>query len=68
MADAWCQLMVAKTAFTIWVNALLKCYDAVLGKMKDNISFDLFIELHSAPLSDSAELFSLGALERAAEK
>ena len=55
--DAKCQLLVAKTASTIWANTLLKHCDAVHGKVKDNISFESFMELHNAPLPDSAELF-----------
>ena len=39
IASARCQHLVFKTASTIWVNALLKQHDAVLVKVKDNISF-----------------------------
>ena len=36
--------------------------------VKDNVSFESFMEVCNAPLSDSTGLFLLGALERAAEK
>ena len=68
VAGARTQLLGAKTAFTIWANALFKCRDVVLGKVKDNISFDFFMELHNAPLCGLTKLFPYGALERAAEK
>ena len=40
VAGARTILLVAKTASTIWENTLLKCCDALLGKMKGNISLN----------------------------
>ena len=67
VVDDRTQLLMAKTASTIWANALLFCHDAVL-EVKDNINFESFMELCNAPLSSSTELFPCGALERAVEK
>ena len=63
-----CQLLVAKTASTIWANSLLRWHDAVLSKTQDNISFESFMELCDAPLSDLTELFPWDASEKAAQK
>ena len=68
MADSRCQLLVAKTAFTIWANTLLRCCDAVVGEAKDNISFESFMYLCNALLFVSTELFPRGAMRRIAEK
>ena len=38
VAGARCQLLVAKMASTMWANHL-KCHDAVLGKLQDNLFF-----------------------------
>ena len=65
---AQCQLLVVKTVSTVWANLLLKCHDAVLGKLKDNMSFESFMDLCSVLESGSAELFPQEALERALEK
>ena len=59
------QFLVAKTASTIWGNALLKHHDALLEKVKDNIRFESSIELRNSLLSSLTELFPLGALEKA---
>ena len=67
VVSARMQLLVAKTASTIWANSTLKWCDAMLGKVKDNISFELFIELCNGLLSGSTELFPQGALQRAAK-
>ena len=36
LAGARCQLLVAKTASTLWANVIFKCHDAVLAKVKDS--------------------------------
>ena len=38
-------LLVTKTALMICANSMLKQCDAVLGKVKDNISSDSFMDL-----------------------
>ena len=58
---------MAKTAFTIWPNDLVKLHIAVLGKVKNNIRFESMV-LHNTPLCDLTELVLQGTLERAAEK
>ena len=68
VAGARIRLLVVKTAPIIWANALLKSCDAILGKVKDNLSFESYIELGNAPISCLTELFSWSASERAAEK
>ena len=50
-----CQLLVAKTASTLWANFVLKRRDAVLAKVKDSISLESFMELRNARLSGSTE-------------
>ena len=65
---ARCQLRVAKTVSTICVNALLKRCDAILGKVKNNISYESFMELCNTSFLDSTELFLQDTLERAIEK
>ena len=65
-AGARTQLLVAKAASFPWANTLLKHYDAVLGKVKDIISFEFIMVLSSTPLSNLTELF--GTLERTVEK
>ena len=47
MVGARCQLLVAKTASTMWANLLLKRCDAALAKVKDSISFESFT-IHKA--------------------
>ena len=39
LAGARCQLLIAKTASTLWANIVLKRRDAVLAKVKDSMSF-----------------------------
>ena len=46
VAGAHCQLLMAKTDSTFWANVLLKCQDAVLGKVNDNMSFNSFMDSH----------------------
>ena len=38
VAGSWCQLLVGEMALTLWANLILKRRDAVLTKVKDNIS------------------------------
>ena len=64
VAGARCQLLVAKTASTMWGNLILKRCDAVLVKVKDNIS-DSFMDLCNSPLSCSSELSSKAVVEKA---
>ena len=56
-ADAHTKMMVAKTASLQWAYSLLKCWDAVFGKIKANTSFETYTELCNAPLSSSTKLF-----------
>ena len=49
VADACCQLLVANTVSTLWMNLILKCQDAVLTKVKDNISFESFMDFLGFP-------------------
>ena len=65
---AHCKFLVFKTALTMWASLLLKCCDAVLGKLKDNMSFDSFMELLNACLSGCSELFPRRSLGKAVEK
>ena len=58
----------SQDSFYSWANRILKCQDAVLTKVKDNISFVSFMDLHNSPLSRATELFSKDAVERAVEK
>ena len=63
-----CQLLMAKTASTLWANLVLKRHDTVLAKVKDSISFESFMDLHNARLSNSTELFPADILEKAVER
>ena len=47
LAGAQCQLLVAKTASTVWANVVLKCRDTVLVEVKDSIS-ESFMDLRNA--------------------
>ena len=62
------QLLVAKTACMVLANVVLKHRAAVLVKVQDSVSFKSFMDLWSAELSGSAELFPEDALEKAVEK
>ena len=64
VAGVYCQLLVAKTALPIWANLLLKHQDAVLGKIKDDISFESFMDLQNFLLSGSVKLFLKEAIEK----
>ena len=68
LADSRCQVLVAKTASTLWANIVLKRREAVLAKVKDSISFESFMDLRNARLSSSTELFPADVLERAVER
>ena len=56
LAGARCQLLVAKTASTLWANLVLKRRDTVLAKVKDSISYESFMDPLNARLSSSTEL------------
>ena len=64
---ARCQLLVAETASTMLAN-LLKCRDTALAKVKDNISFESFMDLRNSSLSDSSELSSKDVVKKAIVK
>ena len=57
LASARCQLLVAKTASTLWANVILKHRDAVLAKVKDSMSFESYMDLRNAKISSGEELF-----------
>ena len=63
VASARCQLFVAKTAPTAWVNLVLKQWDAVLTKIKDSILFEPFMDLRNFPCRGPPS-FSQGRLWR----
>ena len=58
----------AKTALTMCTNFLLKHCGAVLAKLKDNNSFESFMDLRNALLSGSMNLFLNEAVEKAIKK
>ena len=60
LAGSRCQLMVTKTASTVWAVVVLKHRDTVLAKVKDSISFESFMDFCNAKLSGSTELFPAG--------
>ena len=68
VASAMCQLLVAKTASTLWGNLVLKWLDAVLTKVKNSVSLESFMDLHNSPLLGSSELFPREAVEKAIKK
>ena len=57
LARARCQLLVAKTALTLWANVMLKHRDAVLARVEDLMSFESFMDLRNAESSARSELF-----------
>ena len=61
---AWYQPLAAKT---LGKHSAQLSY-ALLRKVKDNIKFESFMELHKTPLSSSSELFPCSALKVPAEK
>ena len=66
--DLHCQLLVAKTTFNVWADLILRHRDAVLAKIKDNISFKYFMDLCNSPLSGSSEHISKDTVEKAVVK
>ena len=68
LAGSRYQLLVAKTASTVWANIILKRCDTVLAKVNDSISFESFMGFRNAKLSDSIELFPADVLGKAVEK
>ena len=68
VVSARCHLLVAKTASTLCANQFLKLSNAMLAKLKGNISFESFMDLNNAPLSESSNLFSEEAFKKAIEK
>ena len=68
LAGTICQLLVAKTASTLWANIVLKRRDTVLAKVKDSFSFESFMDLQNAKLSSGAELFPANVLKKAVER
>ena len=68
LAGGRCQLLVAKIASALWINLVLKQRDAVMGKVKDSISFESFMDLRNARLCNLTELFPSEILEKAVVK
>ena len=68
MATARCQLLVVKTASTLWANVILKRRDAVLAKVKDAMSFESYNDLRNSKILSGEELFPADVLEKAIEK
>ena len=68
LAGTRCQLLVVKTALTLWANFVLKRYNAVLAKVKASLSFESFMDLHNARLSNFTELFPTDIFEKAVER
>ena len=64
-ASARCQLLVAKTASTLWANLILKRRDTVLAKVKDSMSFESFVDLRNSEISTGEELFPSEVLDKA---
>ena len=68
LARAGCQLLVAKTASTLWANVILKHQDALLAKVKDSMSFESCVDLRNAKIFAGSELFRTEVLENAVKK
>ena len=68
LAGARCQLLVTKTASTLWANVVLKRRDVVWAKVKDSISFESFMDLRNAKLSSGSDLFLTDVLVKAMER
>ena len=47
LAAARCLLPIAKMAFALRANIILKRRDAVLAKVKDSVSFESFMDLRN---------------------
>ena len=56
-AGARCHLLVTNAALTVWANLLLKCRDAFLGKLKDDMSFEAFLDSCNTPQLDLLSCF-----------
>ena len=50
LASIRCEL-IAKTVLTLWASIILKQRNTVLAKVKDSISFDIFMDCHTAIIS-----------------
>ena len=48
----------------IWANFMINHQDAVLGYLKNHMSFESSVDLQNAPLLGSFELFPKEALEK----
>ena len=57
---ARCQLLVPKTASTLWAN--------ILVKVKDSMSFESFMDLRNSSISTGDKLFPTDVLKQAIEK
>ena len=57
-----------KAALVFWENTMLTHWDAVLNKIRANISYESMIELLITPIYHSIELFLPPVVYRAAEK
>ena len=68
LAGARYQLLIAKTALTLWANIILKRMDAVLAKVKDSMSFESFMVLRYSKISVGNKLFRMDVLNQAIEK
>ena len=66
----WHQMPVScsKDSLNPVSHLVLKRRDTVLAKVKDSISFESFMDLRNARLSNSIELFRADILEKAVEK
>ena len=68
LAGTRCQLLIAKTASTLWANIILKMKDMVVAKVKDSVSFESFVDLRNYKISTGDELFPTDVLNLAIEK
>ena len=63
IARARYQLLMAKTASSVWTSLILKRWDAVLTKVRDFIFFKSFMDLCNSSLSGPSELFPAEVVE-----
>ena len=68
VAGTSCQLLITKMVLTMWGNLLLKLWDIILGKLRDKVSFNSFMELRNASLSGSLDFFPRNSSDKAVEK
>ena len=68
LAGARCQLLVAKTASTLWADIILKRRDSVLAKVTGSLSFESFMNLRNSKISTGEKLFPTDVLDKAIEK